>query len=243
MTFDFTNRHKYRKETGTGLAAYSVSYKYADLFIQTNLDLSEIAEEALKKYYDQIQNFVRSCPEFEYSLVPVKCPADAPDIIKDMTEASRLAGVGPFAAVAGVVAEYVGRELLEYSDTVFAENGGDIFLHTKDKCSVAIYAGNSPLSMRSGLVLPSGSFGVCTSSGRIGHSRSFGKAHTAVCVSKNTALADSCATLLGNLVKTPQDISDAINRICGIDGIIGAVCIIDEHIGFSGDLELIEARG
>lgn len=178
--------------------------------------------------------------EFEYSLVPVEISGAMPKIIKDMITSSRSAGIGPFSAVAGAVAQYVGQELLKYSSEVFVENGGDIFLHSKNKYTVAIYAGDSPLSMKAGLKMPPGRHGICTSSGRIGHSLSFGNAHAAVCVSENTTLADSCATLLGNLVKTPDDVVSALDHVCGIDGIIGAVCIIDEHIGFSGDIEIVK---
>lgn len=34
------------------------------------------------------------------------------------------ANVGPMAAVAGAMAEYVGRDLLKYSKEVIVENGG-----------------------------------------------------------------------------------------------------------------------
>ena len=238
MTFNFTNRQEYQREIQTDFFQYSVSFEYANLFIQTETDLSELAQRALKKYYMQIRDFAQKFPEFEYSLVPVEIPYPVPKIVKDMLTASGAAETGPFSAVAGAVSEYVGRELLKYSGEVFVENGGDIFLCSKDYCTVAIYAGDSPLSMKAGIIMPPGSFGICTSAGRLGHSLSFGNAHAAVCVSQNTALADSCATLLGNSVKTPEDITGALNTVCGIGGIIGAVCIIDGHIGFSGDIEI-----
>ena len=41
-----------------------------------------------------------------------------------MIEAGRKANVGPMAAVAGAIAEYVGRELLDFSPEIIVENGG-----------------------------------------------------------------------------------------------------------------------
>ena len=44
--------------------------------------------------------------------------------------------------------------------------------------------------------------GICTSSGTVGHSLSFGKAD-AVCVkAKSVSLADAAATAIGNMVKS-----------------------------------------
>lgn len=49
-------------------------------------------------------------PEFLHSLVPVQlsCSAPPPEIVRRMTEASAIAGVGPFAAVAGTIAQMAG---------------------------------------------------------------------------------------------------------------------------------------
>ena len=45
------------------------------------------------------------------------------------------------AAVAGVIAEAVGRDLLAFSPGVIVENGGDIFVKISKKRLVGIYAG------------------------------------------------------------------------------------------------------
>ncbi|GAH21645.1 unnamed protein product, partial [marine sediment metagenome] len=60
--------------------------------------------------------------------------------------ASQLAGVGPMAAVAGAIAEAVGKDLLPFSPEVIVENGGDIFLKILKKRLVGIYAGQSPFT-------------------------------------------------------------------------------------------------
>ena len=48
-----------------------------------------------------------------------------------MIIAGHKADVGPMAAVAGAIAEYVGKDLLQYSRNVIVENGGDIFIESQ----------------------------------------------------------------------------------------------------------------
>jgi len=75
-------------------------------------------------------------------------------------------------------------------------------MQRRKECSIAIFAGQSPLSYKVGLHLPAALMpvGVCTSSGTVGHSLSLGKADAAVVVAKSTPLADAVATRLGNEV-------------------------------------------
>jgi ApbE superfamily uncharacterized protein (UPF0280 family) len=144
------------------------------------------------------------------------------------------------AAVAGACAAAVGRKLLAYSPEVIVENGGDIFLKTAGPATVALYAGNSPLSMKVGLRIPAEAtpLGVCTSSGTVGHSLSFGRADAACVLAGDTALADAAATALGNRVKGPDDIPAALQWLSGIQDIMGGVIIAGEKLGAWGEVEL-----
>ena len=105
-----------------------------------------------------------------------------PRVIATMYRAGKIAGTGPMAAVAGALAEAVGDSLLELSSQVIVENGGDIFIKSDQPRVVSIHAGQSPLSEKVGLAIPVGRFGVCTSSGTVGHSISFGNADAAMVV-------------------------------------------------------------
>ena len=107
------------------------------------------------------------------------------------------------AAVAGAIAEYVGRSLLlQGVREVMVENGGDIFLSRKKDCTVAIFAGQSPLSNKVGVLIAGKDMprAVCTSSGTVGHSLSFGDADSVTVLASSTPLADAVATRLGNEV-------------------------------------------
>jgi ApbE superfamily uncharacterized protein (UPF0280 family) len=159
-----------------------------------------------------------------------------------MIEAGRQTGVGPMAAVAGAVAEYVGRELLTFSPEIIVENGGDIFLKILRQRTVGIYAGDSPLTGKIGLEINPREtpLGVCTSSGTVGHSLSFGKADAAVIIAASATLADAAATAIGNRVNRPEDVAGAIQFGKGINGLKGIVIIIGESVGAWGDVKLCE---
>ena len=97
------------------------------------------------------------------------------------------------ASVAGAIAELVGRELSNFSDDIIIENGGDIFIKTTRPRIIAIYASDSPLSGKIGIEIDAGETpcGICTSSGSVGHSLSFGKADAVTIIAPSAALADA----------------------------------------------------
>jgi ApbE superfamily uncharacterized protein (UPF0280 family) len=145
------------------------------------------------------------------------------------------------ASVAGAIAEYVGNDLLAFSRNVIVENGGDIFLNTDRDIKVAIYAGDSPLSYRVNLLLKAENMplGVCTSSGTVGHSLSFGNADAVCVISKSSIMADAVATAIGNLVKSKNDIKIALERGIEIKSVSGILIIVGDTFGAIGEIELI----
>jgi ApbE superfamily uncharacterized protein (UPF0280 family) len=179
-------------------------------------------------------------PEFQKSLVPLTKDPYAPEIVKEMILASQLAHVGPMAAVAGAMAEWVSKDLLKLSKEVIVENGGDIYLATSKERIIGIYAGNSALSLKIGIVIsPEESpLGVCTSSGTVGPSLSFGKADAVCILSKSAALADAAATSVGNIVKEKKDIELGLERGKEIEGVLGMLIIVGEKVGVWGNVKL-----
>ena len=145
------------------------------------------------------------------------------------------------AAVAGAIAEAVGKDLLAYTPEVIVENGGDIFMKISQPRLVGVYAGESPFTGRIALEISPGEIplGVCTSSGTVGHSLSFGAADAVVVLSHSTALADAAATAIGNRVRTADDIDVAIEQAQAIAGMVGVVIIKDDRIGMWGDVKLV----
>ncbi len=208
-----------------------------------------VADEALGfavRARIEIEQYIKCNPDFINSFIPLALDVDAPEIICKMLVAGQAAGVGPMAAVAGAIAEFVGENLLERGcGQVIVENGGDLFIRRSKDCTVAVYAGESPLSGRVGIRLRAEqmSCGVCTSSASIGHSKSFGAADAAVVVAKSVSLADALATRLGNEVKDePGAIEEALHVVKNIPGVIGALVIAGDKMGAWGDLQLTETR-
>jgi ApbE superfamily uncharacterized protein (UPF0280 family) len=221
-----------------GLTRFQVRHLETDLHIQAHRDLSRECSAWVVEARTQIETYARSHDGFLDAYVPLPRDPFAPPVVSDMLRASEAAGTGPMAAVAGAVAAHVGMLCVqETGGDVIVENGGDIFLHVQNTVTIAIYAGDSPLSGKVGIELQgkSVSFGVCTSSGMIGHSRSFGKAHAVTVISDRVALADAVATGIGNMVKRPADIGPALDKMQDIDGISAGVIISGDKLGAWGD--------
>lgn len=239
--FNMYQERFYRERfKGNNLIFFDVCILETDLRIGACSDLSDSACEVAQFYRHQLEAFIKVYPEFLTTLVPWKAPQDAPLIVKNMCDAAEKAGVGPMAAVAGAFSQLTGIELLKYSDEIIVENGGDIFMSTKSSRKVGIYAGNSPLSEKLALeISPENSpVGICTSSGTVGHSLSFGKADAALVMSHDTFLADAAATATGNRVREPGDIEAALDFVSGIHGVTGALVIIGGKMGMWGDIKL-----
>ena len=237
----FENRTYRRKHQKAGLVSFDITVKETNLNIQAQTDLSAQAIRATLKYRQYIETHILQTPKFATALSPLPLPGIAPAIVMDMMEAARAANVGPMAAVAGAMAEYVGKDLLDLSHEVVVENGGDIFIKSDTETVFSIYAGDSPLSMTTGILVEKQNtpFAMCTSSGTLGHSKSFGAADAASVVATSCSLADAAATALCNMVKTDKDIEKAINFGKQIQGIQGIVIIKGKQIGLWGDLKLV----
>jgi len=225
------------------LVSFSVVVKETDLHIRARLDLTTEALAATKRYRADLESYIKSHPIFLTTLKPFEVEQDAPPIVKEMADATREVGVGPMAAVAGAIAERVGKELLPYSEDVIVENGGDIFLKTSKERFIGVYAGESKFTKKIAFsILPEETpLGVCTSSGTVGHSLSFGYADAVIVFSPSTSLADAAATAIGNRVRIAEDIPEALEFAQGIKGLRGVAIIKGDNMGIWGQIRLAAA--
>ena len=238
---------EYRSLISPGeLVDMRVAVGETDLHILADRDMSDQARELVLQCRMQIEQQIARDPQFLKSLVPLPQVTVAPKIIREMLAAGRAAGVGPMAAVAGAVAQFVGEGLLRLGcREVIVENGGDIFLARSVDCTIGIFAGSSPLSYTVGIRLATNAMpcGVCTSSGTVGHSLSFGEADSVTVVAESAALADSVATRLGNEVGRQRGgkvgVQNALAIARQFSGIRGVVVISGEVMGAVGDIELV----
>ncbi len=241
VVFEYQPR-TYRDYTETGrFHTFRVTVETSDLYVKALARLEHETEELIKECRSQIQAAISRRPLFLTSLEPIPVdPRDGPVPIR-MIKAAAKAGTGPMAAVAGAVAEFVGRRLTERSPEVIIENGGDIFAHLHTCFVCGLYAGRSPFSNKLGFKIdPKGlPVGVCTSSGTVGPSRSFGKADAAVVISHDTTLADAVATALGNRIQGFTDLRKGVEWAMKIEGVRGAVAVLRDKMAVLGDIELI----
>lgn len=244
MIFPQTNKMEYKERIyrnlikDKDLVSFQVKEAESDLYIRVNQDLSFYARQMLLKFRRQIENYISSYPLFKNTLLPYPQDTNAPKIIKSMIEAASRCGVGPMAAVAGAIAEFVGKELLTYSSEVIVENGGDIFTKSNKIRKMSIFAGSSLFSQKIILkIKPQKNYvGVCTSSGTVGPSLSFGKADAVTVISDSVLLADTAATAIGNRIKIKEDIDRRLIFAQKIKGIKGVVIIKDDKMGIWGNI-------
>ena len=224
--------------------------KETDLHILALRDVTAEAGELATGFRVQIENYLAEHPEFATSLAPLQKDELAPPVVRRMCEAASHAGVGPMAAVAGGIAECVGQGLLdEGHKEIIVENGGDLFLSRSVALTVSIFAGQSPLSNRLGLTITPEQMplGICTSSGTVGHSLSFGLADSVTVVADSAFVADAAATRLGNEVGCADEPGAGIERALDVAGnmslLRGVLIVCGETMGAVGEIELTPLSG
>ena len=242
MTGSYENRTYRSLVSCKKLASFRVVVKETDLLVRADTLLEIETRDLVLRHRIPLERYLEQHPEFGRALIPFPQDQLAPPIVKTMIAAGQKAGVGPMAAVAGTIAEYVGRDLLALTRNVIIENGGDIFISTDFPLVAAVYAGKSPVSGELGVQINSRGHpvAVCTSSGTLGHSLSLGRADAAVVISQSAGLADAAATAIGNQVSGKDDIKRAIGFGKGIEGVLGIVVIVGKEIGFWGNVELVK---
>ena len=117
---------------------------------------------------------------------------------------------------------------------MIVENGGDIYADLCQDMDISVFAGSSPLSEKVGLHIEAAyaPLGICTSSGTVGPSLSFGKADAVM------ILADTYATAFANTIQTAEDVQTCIEKIREQEDILAAIAIKDDKLGICGNFEL-----
>lgn len=223
------------------IISYNVKIAESDLLISSDINLANLAEKSLTQHRHSLEFYIKKYPEFLTSLLPLPEDNLAPPIIRDMLTKSKMCGVGPMASVAGAVSEFVGYDLLNSTENLIIENGGDIFLRSKNKLTVAIYAGESTLSYKVNLIIKTEEtpLGICTSSATVGSSLSFGIADAVCVIAKSATLADAAASAIGNRVKCKKDMKIALEYGIKIPGVNGIIIICDNDMGAIGEVEFV----
>lgn len=227
-------------------------FQYKQTIVTISADAAEyidIAKAEILKSRLTIENYIAAHPFFEATLEAYEADRDAPPLIQKMIEAGNAFGIGPMSAVAGTIAGAAVEKMKSCGASfALADNGGDIALYNagNEPVVVGVYAGPAGIRDLGFSVPPSDQIlGICTSSGTVGPSVSFGIADAAVVFSKNPSLADAAATALGNALQKlgSEQIEKALQSIFSVPGVEGAVLIAGPHIGRIGSVpEFIRAH-
>ncbi len=197
-----------------------------------------VGEETLFQSRHVIENYIEQDSDFRSTHVPHTPRASAPELIRRMCREARKVGIGPMSTVAGGLASLCLKGLLwAGAKEAIIDNGGDIALFVQEPVRVGIYGGITPIRELAFEVEPRDEpLGICTSSGVIGPSHSYGKAHAAVVVSSNLFLADAAATALGNRVLSSNDLETCFDFLEELPEIEGALVLLDDQVAMWGDL-------
>ncbi len=232
----------YRKRVMAGdLVSFHVAVKETDLWVSADQSLEKETRDLILNYRHQLESYINSHPDFLTTLQSYPEDPYAPPIVREMIKVSIGIGVGPMATVAGAIAQFVAKGLLQVTDQVIVENGGDIFLRVNRQVTASIFAGKSPLSEKVGLMIPIRQMplGICSSSGTVGHSLSMGVANVVCLIPSPAVLADGAATALGNRIKSKKDLRRVGAWANQINGISGGLAIVEDTMATWGDIELV----
>ena len=241
---DRTYREHFRRDRWIYFAA---KYKETDLYIGVDdqswtAELPAFTGDYIRELRNEMDGWIAGHPAYASALSPYAAPADAPGIFREMSAVAEKSGIGPMSAVAGAVARQTGIALKSRFGLkeVIVENGGDIYADLTADIDIAVFAGTSPCSEKVGLHIEAAyaPLGICTSSGTVGPSLSFGKADAVMIVCRDVLLADTYATAFANTVQTTDDIPACIEKIRGKTDILGAIAIKDDKIGICGNFGL-----
>jgi len=170
---------------------------------------SDVTDHDLENYIHSIRadlsSYIAQNPDFLHSFNPIPSnDENLPLIVSKMYESSSLCEVGPMACVAGTISEMSLDYLMDMnSKNSIVENGGDIALVNDRTVLCGIYSENEILGNGIAFKITErkSPLGICTSSGKIGHSISFGASDSVTVISNSASVADGLATRIANDAK------------------------------------------
>lgn len=206
--------------------------------IAADRDYIEPAVTAIKSARAEIERKIRRDDFFLTTLEPYVPNDDDGRVIRRMCEASSIAGVGPMATVAGTIAQEAMEAMIsEGCAHGWVDNGGDIALLLESAGTVEIFSNPDSRSAYALEIEPTDTvIGICTSSGRLGHSISFGNSDAALAIADDAVLADALATAIGNRVAEVDSLKTCFDPFNRVEGFIAGLAMIDGSVSIHGRL-------
>lgn len=225
-----------------GETAFQVVVEQTDLWVVAERDLSRTVHGLVNECRGQLSAYIAWHPGFLTSLRPLDVESEAPDIVQSMARAGQACGVGPMAAVAGAVAQWVAQRCVAESSNLLVENGGDLFLCSTRERIVGLLADpGEGMGLGVRIALDEFPCSLCSSSATIGHSLSLGQGNLVVTRARDAALADAAATALNNLLVGPKSVSQVMKQAKSLagHGLDGVFAQCGEQVGVWGRMELV----
>ena len=183
-----------------------------------------------------LEDYVLKNPVFMYALSPVQVEEEAPLVVKKMAEYASIAGVGPMASVAGVLADLAVEDALRAGARAIAvENGGEVALAGSAEFVVGVRVrGRTLFALK---VMPKDMpIGIATSSGKYGHALSFGEADSVTVVAETAGLADAAATAICNATKGREAVERGLTKAKEIKGVKGVIIVFEGLVCIWGSI-------
>lgn len=219
---------------------------------ETHIRLTtDLVSHDLKRYILSIRrnlkDYILGNDDFLLSFSPLKIPDDnLSDIVLRMYESSIVCDVGPMACVAGTISEMALEYLIKNNSThSIVENGGDIAILNDKKILCGIYSNNEVLGNDIAFEIKKRKkpLGISTSSGKIGHSISFGVSDAVTVIGNSASVCDGLATRIANSVDGSTSEDKVVNALECCDNyrkyFDGVLIICDDNVGTLGKLPKI----
>lgn len=199
------------------------------------------AVDAMKAARLEVERQIRRDDFFLTTMEPYDPPAEATRIVTRMCDASRAAGVGPMATVAGAIAQEALEAMVSNGCAhAWVDNGGDIAMTLQEPVTVEVFSEPGAKHALGLEIEPTeGIIGLCTSSGRLGHSISFGDADASVVIAKDALLADALATAIGNHVTDKASLKTCFEEFRQVNGFTAGVVLRDGGVAMYGKVPKI----
>ncbi len=240
---------RYRKTMGGRFTSFVFRFEETDIWL--GYDKNTGAEIASVKAYARercillrrmFESYFLQHPGFKDSLDPLHAGENAPQLIRDLAEASFTTQVGPMAGIAGAFAEEIGKSCKHKFgfEEIIVENGGDTYIDVRSEIRVSLFADNHSLSNKIQLMIPPEvcPMGLCASSGKFGHSKSFGSADLVSVAGSNAILADQYATYFANRTAVREDVQKVLDEAAVLKDILHISVFKDDVFGIGGRLKI-----
>jgi len=210
----------------------------------SSLQTIDYALNIITKERKILDSYAKKHPDFVSALTPLKPEPGAPRSASLMCSATKPFGIGPMAAVAGVLAD-IGLEAMEKKGAKFGlvENGGELCAFGNHEFVIGVYAGpTSSLSGKIGFLLTEEDLPLGLGNSSWYGRGKIGKADACIVFAENAGIGDAAATAIGLKVKENNEktsIENALKYGEHFSMIQGILIIRGDHIGTTGKIPKI----